>query len=354
MENWGLLTFDKGFLLVDSLTSFQRRQRIARLVCHEVCHQWFGNMVTMAWWRYLWLKEGMARYLEYVFVTSFFPEWDYWAHFVEEIFQPAMDRDERRTHPVESNVYLPKEIASIFDPISYGKGASVLRMLALHMGEQNFFEGLRMFLHKFQYTSATSTDLWNCFSKVTNEDIDTLMNYWICWPGHPFLFVTPNASKSTNERLVFDLALFFETYSEEEFKCPDAGSFAFQIPLLVKHSGHPTPFKFVLTQKETEIEIPLSLEDQNAWIKFNWQHSGFYRVNYTNIDLWRRLAKATANKELPSTDVKGLRSDFTMFSFLGLVDDPPLLEFWSKLNDSSVENGTTTGQVPVQTPSAVL
>jgi aminopeptidase N len=36
--------------------------------------QWFGNLVTCDWWKYLWLQEGFARYLEYVIIEHFKPE----------------------------------------------------------------------------------------------------------------------------------------------------------------------------------------------------------------------------------------------------------------------------------------
>jgi hypothetical protein len=48
MENWGMMAFSEAFLLVNGNTPFPRKQRIARLVCHEVAHQWFGNLATMS------------------------------------------------------------------------------------------------------------------------------------------------------------------------------------------------------------------------------------------------------------------------------------------------------------------
>lgn len=36
----------------------------AQYICHEVCHQWLGNYVTMKLWRDLWLNEGFCYYFE--------------------------------------------------------------------------------------------------------------------------------------------------------------------------------------------------------------------------------------------------------------------------------------------------
>lgn len=56
MENWGCLVFQEQYFLVTENTSLPLKQRIARLIAHEICHQWFGNLVSIYSWKYLWLK----------------------------------------------------------------------------------------------------------------------------------------------------------------------------------------------------------------------------------------------------------------------------------------------------------
>ena len=66
MENWGLIIYrESGMLYSDNLTSALRKQGIRNVIAHEITHQWFGNLVSPLWWKYLWLNEGFARYFQW-------------------------------------------------------------------------------------------------------------------------------------------------------------------------------------------------------------------------------------------------------------------------------------------------
>lgn len=103
MENWGLVTFREAALLFDpALTSSLVKQRITLVVSHEVGHFWFGNLVTMKWWCDLWLKEGFASFMEYVFTGTNYPEFKIWLEFVSTEVMSAMKLDSlRNSHPIE-------------------------------------------------------------------------------------------------------------------------------------------------------------------------------------------------------------------------------------------------------------
>lgn len=191
MENWGLITYREQTLLVDPKnTSLTTKQYVAMVVAHELAHQWFGNLVTMRWWTDLWLNEGFASWIEYLAVDHLYPDWDMWTQFVANEQQSALKLDALdNTHPVEVPINHPDEIRSIFDAISYNKGASVIHMLHGYLGEVDFRDGLRHYLKEHAYKNTTTDDLWSALEKVSGKPVKAFMHAWTSLPGFPLLSV---------------------------------------------------------------------------------------------------------------------------------------------------------------------
>ena len=189
MENWGLVTYRESCLLIDETATLTDKIQIATVITHELSHQWFGNLVTMAWWDDLWLNESFANMMEYYCLDAIRPEWQVWQeYFVSDCYY-ALTRD---TSPdiqaVKQAVNHPSEIETLFDPaIVYAKGSHLMFMLMRLMGEQNFLKGLRDYFEKHQYQNTTGDDLWAALQPYAEFNVSDFMNQWITRPGFPII-----------------------------------------------------------------------------------------------------------------------------------------------------------------------
>ena len=77
MENAGLVTYASNYILSKGADETIRfRRKYASLCAHEMAHQWFGDLVTMAWWDDVWLNEAFATWMASKVVASWKPEWN--------------------------------------------------------------------------------------------------------------------------------------------------------------------------------------------------------------------------------------------------------------------------------------
>ena len=192
MENWGLVTYRTVYVLFDEHhSSLRTKQNVTYVVGHELAHQWFGNLVTMAWWSDLWLNEGFATWVGWLAADRLFPEWDIWTEFVLDDVQRGLSLDGlRSSHPIQVPVPDPAAISQIFDAISYSKGASLIRQLVSYVGEEKFRAGLQAYLKQHQWSNARTEDLWAALSASTGLDIQALMDNWTKQMGYPVVQVS--------------------------------------------------------------------------------------------------------------------------------------------------------------------
>jgi len=264
MENWGAITFREAALEVDENSSLKTRRRVAEVVAHELAHQWFGNLVTMKWWNELWLNESFATFMAYKVVDTAYPEWRAWQEFLISQASGAMARDSlKNTHPIEVEIKSADEIEQIFDEISYGKGACILRMIEAYLGTDDFKKGVENFLIQHKFSNATGKDLWSCLSEASGKQVERIMSEWIRKPGYPVVTAT-----MTGGKLVLRQERFLLSGEHEKDIWP--------IPVTMKLNG---VFNKLLLDTE---EIAIDIKDLNC-LKLNLDHMGFYRVYYKGI-----------------------------------------------------------------------
>jgi puromycin-sensitive aminopeptidase len=190
MENAGAVFFRETLLLVDpESVTLQEKKRVAEVICHELAHMWYGDLVTMAWWNDLWLNEAFATWMAFHVVDGWKPEWKMW-HDFQHHRAAALAMDAlAHTHPIYTEVKRPSEATENFDLITYEKGASVVRMIERFLGAEAFRAGVRAYIREHQEGNATAADLWRALSEASQQDVEKVVRAWIEQPGFPLLEV---------------------------------------------------------------------------------------------------------------------------------------------------------------------
>lgn len=207
MENWGaILYFEKAVLVDDRVSSAADRQNAYTTIGHEMAHQWFGDLVTMAWWDDIWLNEGFASWMESKATAHFHPEWSTQLQDMDSR-DGAMNLDARAaTHPVVQPVADARDTA--FDTISYQKGQAVIAMIEAWVGEDHFRDALRAYMKKHAYGNTVSNDLWAAVETASGQPIRRIARDFTSQPGVPLIKVTSlgSARRISQRRFGVDAA----------------------------------------------------------------------------------------------------------------------------------------------------
>ncbi|BEJ17486.1 hypothetical protein CspHIS471_0608870 [Cutaneotrichosporon sp. HIS471] len=305
MENWGLITGRTAAYFVNERSSLASLKRCGTIQCHEVAHMWFGNIVTMKWWDNLWLNEAFATLMgSLVLPERIWPEWKMSGEFLEAHWERALSLDAKRSsHPIQVECPDSNKIATIFDAISYSKGASVLRMLMSVVGEEKFFQGVAAYLNKHLYGNAEMQDLWDGISTAVGKDVSEMMNSWTMRVGFPVVRV----EELGGGKVKLSQNRFLSTGGVKN----DEDETTWWVPLEIKSIGKDgvkVDHSAVLSARSTEYTITSDA------FKLNAETVGVYRVAYSP----ERLAKLGSQAaSFSAADRLGLMSDASALAQAG-------------------------------------
>ncbi|MEU3295878.1 aminopeptidase N [Streptomyces longwoodensis] len=183
MENPGLVTFREEFIFRGKVTRSSYEAR-ANVILHEMAHMWFGDLVTMAWWDDLWLKESFADFMgtfANVGATRFT---DAWITFANRRKAWAYRADQLpSTHPITADIRDLQDAKLNFDGITYAKGASVLKQLVAYVGQDAFLEGARRYFKRHAYGNTRLGDLLSVLAETSGRDMGTWARSWLQTAG---------------------------------------------------------------------------------------------------------------------------------------------------------------------------
>jgi len=331
MENWGGIVYDEGALLYDAgASSAQTKREIFVTVAHELAHQWFGNLVTMAWWNDLWLNEGFASWMETKAADHLNPAWQMWLSAAADK-SAVMSGDARRsTHPIQMRVDNESEANAAFDNITYQKGGALLRMFECYLGPERFRQGIHRYLSDHRLSNATTADLWSALERVSGKPIGAIAAGWTEQPGLPLVKVQTEYSEG--RRLVrLGQERFTVDYPEAEPRlwkipvslCDPAGRSGAERWLLLEGKANSTPFG-----------------KPDGLLKANAHDGGYYRVWYEPAlfdRLRSHISQLSAADRLNLVDdewalVEANRARSTdFFALVETVEHDPTFALWDKV-----------------------
>jgi aminopeptidase N len=231
MENWGAIFSFENILLVDpSITTEARRQAIFNVDAHEMAHQWFGDLVTMAWWDDIWLNEGFASWMATKSTAAIHPEWDTLLDRVDGREQAVTLDSLRTTHPVVQHIVTPDQMSQAFDSITYEKGEAVITMLEDYVGETAWRNGVRAYIRAHRLGNTQSDDLWRSVEAAAGRPITAIAHDFTLQPGVPLIRV----EGATCAGGATQVSLRQGQFSRDN---PDGRPLAWRVPVIANAGG---------------------------------------------------------------------------------------------------------------------
>ncbi len=204
MENAGLITYRESLILLDEASAVSQKRSQIRVHAHELSHQWFGNLVTMPWWNDVWLKEAFASWIQARIADAEAPEYHFDRDTQIRAIRAMTIDGLVSTRQIREPVNSTDDIEAAYDGIIYRKGAGVLSMLEAYVGEESFRAGLRDYMRRFAFGSATVYDLMDSLQRVVGDglEVEAVFESFLFQPGVPYLTV---ASRCDGDTLRVDI-----------------------------------------------------------------------------------------------------------------------------------------------------
>ncbi|XP_033249784.1 aminopeptidase Ey-like isoform X4 [Drosophila miranda] len=307
MENWGLITYREAALFyAPEASSEVDKQRVANIIAHELAHQWFGNLVTMKWWNDLWLNEGFATYVATLGMQELCKKWHAYAEESLENMMVVLNSDAyHTTRAISQSVSRASQFAEQFDHITYRKGAVIIRMMHMFIGDITFRNGLNCYLKRHAYGNADQNDLWRSLSEAAHKfgsmprylDVQRVMDTWTLQAGYPLITVHRDYVRNTisiNQRR-FLLDGLGKTMEKDN--SISNGCWFVPISFTSAHRANFTATEpRVWLQCDSQAnDIPLEARsplgaEADQWLILNVQLTAPFRVNYDTLN-WRLIIK---------------------------------------------------------------
>lgn len=289
MENAGLITYGQGILIWPADEETQSRQRrFANVAAHELGHQWFGDLVTLAWWNDIWLNESFASWIADRTVHAWKPSWQGDVSMVSGRSGSMRGDTLKHSRKIRQPIETKADINTAFDGITYGKGSAVLTMIEAWLGPDKFQTAVRKYLAAHAHGIATTADFLAALTAEGGPEVGKVLSSFLDQTGAPLIGVEMTCAKDQAPRLALTQQRF-TTIGQA------AAEQTWSVPVCVKFDGG-RACKVMSSASET-LELPTKACPR--WLLANAGELGYYRVDYKGELLQKLLAAAPKELSLP-------------------------------------------------------
>ena len=288
-----------------------------------MAHQWFGDLVTMAWWDDTWLNESFASWMEGKIVNAWKPEWDLGVDLVGTklavMHSDSLDSARAIHQPIET----ASDISNAFDGITYEKGEAVLTMLETRIGPDVFQKGVRSYLAKHAWGNATYDDFVGAMTDAAGTDLHPVFDAFVKQSGVPVVGFELKCDKGGSPALAMSQRRYAPIGSSMDTKR------TWQVPVCVRWGVGKDSGRDCTTLGGETGELALSAKKCPDWVEPNEGGLGYYHMAPTGKLLDSLLARA--NTVLTVPERVGLIGDVNALVTSGDIDNGKALALVASL-----------------------
>ncbi|KAJ8682248.1 hypothetical protein QAD02_018040 [Eretmocerus hayati] len=296
----GFISTQRTRFLYNEKYGPSKKKDVVMKATRDITNQWFNQLISPKAWKYAWLTDGLAEYMQYQVADKIMAKWRLKDMFVtwelhRRSFIPNKITD---SPPLNRDTYeSPKDVKCLMKRSysSTGKGASMIRMMSNFLSEKVLRCGLISFFKRYKYKSVEPKDFWESIQDAINiskddrlvkMNLSEIMKSWIDEDFYPILHVTRNNSTGSIQLTQSPAVKLFELTDKKVTS-------KWWIPINYATQTNPnfnrTRPSHWLRPKDTHLTI--NGVDPKDWVLFNVQQTGYYRVLYDKEN-WKKLVAA--------------------------------------------------------------
>lgn len=273
MENAAAITYAENYFLFDQRASLVRKRSYAYVHAHEMAHQWFGNLVTPAWWDDIWLNESFATWMGNRAIGEWAPD----RGFDRETLRmglSVMDKDSRAgARPLRQPIRTSQDIAGRWNPLVYDKGSAVLGMFEGYVGAEAFRKGVRLHMSRAPYGTVTAGDFLKALGEgAGSPQIARAFGTFVDQPGVPELSVRWHCEGK-------ELQLGLEQRRYVPLGSRVSPGSQWSLPMCISYDAGAGRAKHCSLLEKPRTTLSVGVEQCPRWVMPNAGGSGYYRIS---------------------------------------------------------------------------